>query len=244
MLIPRPEDVLHKAWLYRLLIAFADNGELMRVLRFKGGTCAAMAGYLNRFSVDLDFDFIGSKNEVVAIRKLIEYCGSKLNLKIQDSSKKGIQYFFKYSAKKDQRNTLKIDAVFPVPASNEYSPLFFPDIDRTLVCQTVETMFANKLVSTIDRYEKYASVAGRDIYDIHCFFLQGFKYGNRIIEERRGVKVREFFEELIGFIKKHITQTVIDQDLNMLLPQAEFKKIRGILVREVLMFLGDEQKRI
>ena len=58
MLIPRREDAIHKAWLLRLLTAICEQPTLSQNLGFKGGTCAAMRGFLNRFSIDLDFDLL------------------------------------------------------------------------------------------------------------------------------------------------------------------------------------------
>ncbi|MBI1870318.1 MAG: nucleotidyl transferase AbiEii/AbiGii toxin family protein [Chlamydiae bacterium] len=72
MLLPHPRDAVHKAWLCRILTALADDIELLKFLRFKGGTCAAMLDYLDRFSVDLDFDLEGTKNQFAAIRKRLE----------------------------------------------------------------------------------------------------------------------------------------------------------------------------
>lgn len=239
MLLPHLKDVLHKAMLYRLLVTLADDISLMRIFRFKGGTCAAMMGYINRFSVDLDFDFMGTTREIPDVRKTIERHAKKLGFTIKDSSKKGIQYFFKYAAMTGRRNTIKIDAVFPIPKNNLYKPFYFSEIGRTLSCQTVETMFANKLVSILDRYEKYNSIAGRDLYDTHAFFLRGLSYHAPIIEERRKMNVKDFFTELIAFIEKHFTETIITQDLNMLLPRKEFQIIREILIPETLMLLKE-----
>ena len=240
MFIPNTQDILHKVWLYRLLVEIADDMDLARQLCFKGGTCAAMLGYINRFSVDLDFDFIGDKKEIPLIRKRIEIHAQELDLEIKDYSKTGIQYFFRYDAPKEKRNTIKLDVAFPVPKQNTYASAYFSDIDRTMRCQTIETMFANKLVSVIDRYEKYKSVAGRDLYDIHQFFLHDFPYRPEIIEERRGVSAPAFIKQLIDFIPLHFTETVITQDLNMLLPQNEFRKIRKILISETVSLLKNQ----
>ena len=54
----RPEDIIHKSYLNRLLMEIIDRPVLSHNLAFKGGTCAAMLGYLDRFSVDLDFDVL------------------------------------------------------------------------------------------------------------------------------------------------------------------------------------------
>ncbi|OGI95130.1 hypothetical protein A3A03_01765 [Candidatus Nomurabacteria bacterium RIFCSPLOWO2_01_FULL_40_18] len=246
MNIPNKKDALHKAWLYRLLEAIADNQKLVKVMYFKGGTCASMLGWLPRFSVDLDFDYAGEINAVAieSTRKELENVFIELGLSIKDKSKVGIQYFLKYENPKNTqsgRNTLKIDANFPLFKSSKYAPKRFSEIDRILSCQTKETMFAHKLVAVIDRFEKTGQIAGRDIFDIHYFFLNGFEYDSAVIRERRKVKkVKEFFLQLHKFISANVTDAVITEDLSSLLPLLEFKRIRKILKREVLSLIQAE----
>ncbi len=245
MILPNPKDAIHKAWLYRLLSAIYDNKALASSLYFKGGTCAAMLGFLDRFSIDLDFDYMGEKEKIKILRKELEAVFDDLGLEIKDRSQKVPQYFLKYPAKPNSRNTIKVDITFPAPKANTYQAFKLDDIDRVIVCQTLETMFANKLVALIDRWERNKTIAGRDLYDIHHFFMQGFRYNEKVIIERRKNKdLVRFFQSLIGFIDKKINETIIDQDLNFLLSPDKFKKIRKILKKETLMFLGDELERI
>jgi predicted nucleotidyltransferase component of viral defense system len=72
MLDLRPEDIVHKSYLHRLLMEIVDQPLLAQVLAFKGGTCAAMLGYLDRFSVDLDFDLLTVSDEV-ELRKIFHH---------------------------------------------------------------------------------------------------------------------------------------------------------------------------
>ena len=243
MILPNPKEAIHKAWLYRLLSAIYDNQILANSLYFKGGTCATMLGFLDRFSIDLDFDYTGKKSDLKIVRKELENIFKKLGLVIKDKSKKTPQYFLKYESKPNQRNTIKIDTTFPPPKSNNYQAFSLNDINRIVICQTVETMFANKLVALIDRWEKSDSIAGRDLYDIHHFFMQGFSYNKEVIIERRNKDLISFFQELINFIEKKINQTIINQDINSLLLPDKFQKIRKVLKKETLMFLKDEIKR-
>jgi len=238
MILPKQSDAVHKAWLYRLLSEIADDSFLTANLRFKGGTCASMRGIIDRFSIDLDFDLIDSSS-VSEIRERLEKIFKKLDLEIEDQSKKVPQYFLKYKGV-GGRNSLKVDITFPPPKSNEYEPVRFTEIDRIIYCQTIPSMFANKLVTVIERFEKFRTIAGRDIFDVHTFFMKGFKYKPEIIEERTGKPVLEFLKILINFIEKKVTQTVIDQDLNTLLSPDQFRGIRKILKSEVLMFLRNE----
>jgi predicted nucleotidyltransferase component of viral defense system len=236
MLLPNPSDAVHKAWLYRLLAKIADNPFLMEVLRFKGGTCASMRGIINRFSVDLDFDLVDS-NKLTQTRKELENIFATLGLEIKDGSSVVPQYFLRYKNPSGRRNTLKLDITFPPPKNNEYEAVRFTEIDRIIYCHTIPTMFANKLVAIMERYKKYGSVSGRDIFDIHTFFMKGYKFKSEIIEERTGKSAQKFLHSLSTFIEKHVTQTVIDQDLNTLLPSKDFALDRKFLKDETLMFL-------
>jgi len=105
-------------------------------------------------------------------------------------------------------------------------------------------MVANKLVAPLDRFEKKGSIAGRDIFDIHSFLLQGFSYNKNVIIERRNQNVHDFFDRLINFIDKRITMKVIDQDLNPLLPIKKYRKIRKNLKNETILLLKIERDKL
>ena len=245
MILPNPKDAVHKAWLYRTLINIVDNKNLAQKLCFKGGTCAAMQGFLDRFSIDLDFDYIGDKHDLKETSTQLEEIFKKLGLEIKDKSQNVPQYFLKYPARENERNTLKIDITFPSPKNNQYELVRLVEIDRIVKCQTKETMFANKLVALIERYEKNTAIAGRDLYDIHYFFMNGYKYDTAIILERRKEKsIKLFLKKLIKFIENHITETILNQDLNVLLPLHKFKNIKKELKHEVIMFLKDEKNKL
>ena len=96
IILPSPKDAVHKAWMYRTLSAICDQAGLAAVLRFKGGTCAAMRGFLDRFSVDLDLDYIGKEKDLAGARQGLEKVFAQLNLEIKDKSALTPQYFLKY----------------------------------------------------------------------------------------------------------------------------------------------------
>lgn len=244
MILPQAKDAVHKAWLYRVLTGIYDDAFLANALAFKGGTCAAMLGYLDRFSVDLDFDYPGERSNLDQTRIRLERVFHDLGLTIRDQSKVVPQYFLKYEALERSRNTIKIDVALPPPKANAYEAKRFHEIDRVITCQTLEAMVANKLVALMDRYEHNEAIAGRDLYDIHHFLLKGYRYNEEVIRERTGKNMAHFFADLIVFVEKNITDEIIAQDLNTLLPYEKFSQIRKILKRETLMFLRDEEKRI
>jgi len=202
-----------------------------------------MQGFLDRFSIDLDFDFVGEKNQIPKVKKSLENIFIDLGLEIKGQSKKALQYFLKYPAKIPERNIVKIDTFFPPLAGNKYEAARLPDIDRIVYSQTIETMFANKLIALIDRFKKGNAIAARDLYDIHHFFLQGYDYDKNIIKKYADKSASDFIIELYDFVDKKISQKMIDQDLNFLIAPEKFQKIRKILMSETLLFLRDEAMR-
>lgn len=245
MLLPHKEDAIHKAWLLRLLTAICENPWLAQQLAFKGGTCAAMRGFLDRFSVDLDFDFRGTQEELPRARRLLENIFKALGLTIDQQSKQTLQFFLKYPVKKlNVRHTIKIDTLFPPPQTNRYEWVRLPEIDRLVLCQNQQTMVSNKLAALWERNERTGKIAARDLFDIHQFFIQGLDYDPELIFELRKVSLPQFFNQLIDLIEKEVTQRVIDQDLNVLLPLNTFHLLRKTLKTETLQLLRDELERV
>jgi hypothetical protein len=235
----RAEDVIHKSHLNRLLIEIIDRPVLSDNLAFKGGTCAGMLGYLDRFSVDLDFDVLKKAFEP-EMREELHNVFEYLGLSVTGEFDKALFFQLRYANQPGKRNTLKMSASSYLIKANRYQVQYLAEIDRLMNCQTLETMFANKLVAITERYNVYRTVAGRDIYDIHHFFIHGYGYEAPVIQERTGLHPKEYLQNLSDFIKKHVTQTIINQDLNTLLPDKKFQQIRKILVPETLSLLARE----
>jgi predicted nucleotidyltransferase component of viral defense system len=243
MLDLRPEDSLHKSYLNRLFIEIIDRPKLAHNLAFKGGTCASMLGYLDRFSVDLDFDVLKNADEI-ALSNEFHQVFDHLGLIMTREFDKLLFFQLRYPNDPGKRNTIKLSGSNLVVNANQYKVQYFPEVDRLMKSQTIETMFANKLVAVIDRYEKHHTIAGRDIYDIHTFLIHGYSYLAEVIQERTGQEPKEYFRILIRFIKEHVNQTILTEDLNTLLPEQQFQKVRKILLPETLALLAREQERL
>jgi len=243
MTIIRPQDAYHKSQMFRLLTEVADDAFLAQELYFKGGTCASMLGYLDRFSVDLDFD-LRDEEKTPEIRKHLKDIFKNINLEIKDESPKVLEFLLRYEAPKNERNSLRIDIVGLKYQENKYEPKLLSEIDRVLNCQTKETMFSHKLVAVTERFTKRGSIAGRDIYDVHYFFLNGVKYIPGLIEERTGKDVLQYLQTLNLFIKENITTELLMQDLGTLLPSEKMKMVKNNLLLETTMFVEDEIKRL
>lgn len=243
MILPKPEDAIHKMQLCRLLTEILDEPAIAQQVCFKGGTCATMLGFLDRFSLDLDFD-LADKAKKKIIEQKLQQIFKKLDFQVKQKSLKELFYVLKYQSPERMRNTLKLSLLPKTVKANVYLPFYLKEIDRYAICQTIETMFAHKLVSPTDRFKKHQMIAGRDIYDIHHFFLQGYRYSQKVIEERTGKNTLSYLKELKKFVEEKINEKTLFQELNYLLPYEKFKKIRKILKKETIMLLTDEIKRL
>jgi len=110
MILPKKEDVFHKIQLYRLLIALLDSDLLSKLIYFKGGTAASMLGFLDRFSIDLDFDI--KKGSVVKIAdKELRQIFQNLDFEVDKKSSQTLYYVLKYKNKLGLRNLIKLSFI-------------------------------------------------------------------------------------------------------------------------------------
>lgn len=243
MITPKPSDAKHKVQLIRLLTALVDDAYISRWVHFKGGTCAALLGYLDRFSVDLDFDIEKGTN-LKKMRGTISKCCASVDLMIKNKSADTLFYTLKYNAPQGDKNTLKLSFMNEEIESNKYEKKYIGEIDRFVSCQTIETMFANKLVALTNRYKKNKSIAVRDLYDIHHFFEMGYRYDPNIIELRTGKNAKKYLGEVMKFISKMIKDRAISEDLSFLLEHSHFLRIRKTIKQETIGLIQDEITRI
>ena len=78
-------------------------------------------------------------------------------------------------------------------------------------------------MAVTDRYNVHKTIAGRDIYDVHYFLVHGYAYHGPVIQERTGLTPHDYLGRLIDFINELVTQTIINEDLNTLLPNKQFQ---------------------
>lgn len=238
MRVPRKSEIPHKIAMYELLDGLLSNPLIANNLCFKGGTCASMLGCLDRFSVDLDFD-LPDRSEKEAVREEIYKVIDKLRFEVKDESRKYLQFFLKYRDIPNKRNTLKLEITDKVSKMNEYKEFHLVEIGRYCRAQTIETMFANKLVALKGRFEDRGSVAGRDVYDIYHFFNEGFGINEGVIEERTGKSLSDYARELISFVEDEITEKILREDLNPVMDNDKLKPLLPKLKKGVLIALKE-----
>ena len=98
-------------------------------------------------------------------------------------------------------------------------------------------MFANKLVALKARWEKTDKIAGRDIYDIHHFFKQGYDIDQNVVNDLRKTSFEQYLLELINFIEQNISEKILFEDLNPLLTKRQLNQTLPLLKSEVLIAL-------
>ena len=235
MFVPSNREIKHKNQLYILLKEILKDPLLSQNLMFKGGTYASLRGVLDRFSIDLDFD-LPDRSKKEDIRKRCYEIFTKLELEIKDESKRHLQFFLKYDALEGERNTLKLEINDDVSKYNGYEKVLLEQINMYCNGHTLDTMFANKLFACKARYDKNGKIAGRDFYDIYKFFLQGLSINEKVIEERSGLEYLKYLKSLIAFIKKHLTKTLLNQDLNPLVKQRDLDKLLPHINEDIVSF--------
>ncbi len=242
MFVPSNREIKHKNQLSILLKEILKDPLLSQTLMFKGGTYASLRGVLDRFSIDLDFD-LPDKSKKEKIRKRCYEIFKKLGFEIKDESRRHLQFFLKYKAPEGERNTLKLEINDNVSKYNEYEKVLLEQVNMYCNGQTLDTMFANKLFACKARYDKNGKIAGRDFYDIYKFFLQGLSINEKVIEEGSGMEYVKYLKSLIAFIEKHLTKTLLNQDLNPLVKQRDLDKLLPHIQDDIVSFLQDEISR-
>lgn len=184
----------HKINLTNILIDLYKDNLLSFCLGFKGGTCAMLFYNLPRFSVDLDFDFVGKKeNMEAAIDKITKILSGKYQIK--DQSTKYNTLFWLVNYEKGEHN-IKIEISTRNTSYNHYNTVNFYGL--TLKILDIKDMIAHKMVAFTER----PSVANRDLFDIY-FFL-GTEYASQInyniIKKRTGKNSKDFYQILLKLV--------------------------------------------
>ncbi len=236
MNLAKPTDATHKVQMYRLLTAILNHNWLSSQLVFKGGTCAALRGWLDRFSVDLDFDLISKTTKNQAKTEILDIV-KRLNFEIKDQSQHHLQFFLKYDSPPLTRNTLKLEINDQVSPHNRSELANLDELNRLALCQTQSTMVANKLIACLGRLKNTGKIAGRDFYDLHHFLSQGFAIDWLIVEERSGQSPQAYLTSLIHYLENDLTDEKLYEDINPLLPSNQIKSSVMHLKEELLWLL-------
>lgn len=194
----------HKTNLTNILIDIYKDPTLARSLGFKGGTCTMLFYDLPRFSVDLDFDFIGDKNKMdQIINKITELLSKKFTIK--DQSTKYNTLFWLVSYQKGEHN-IKVEISTRDNPYNHYNNHLFYGV--TVKVLDIKDTIAHKMVAFTER----PSIANRDLFDIH--YLLGTEHAANInyeiVKLRTGKEPKDFYLFLLELITKINPKNILD----------------------------------
>lgn len=239
MLIASTYNTVHKVQLLRLLSEVLKDNMLANELMFKGGTFASLRNVLNRFSVDLDFD-LPNKDAKSKIENRLHTMFKDLGLELKNQSKNYLQFHLKYPVTPGAgRNTLKLE-INDVPSRfNRYEKVNLLEINMFCNGHTLETMFANKLVAAKARFDKKGKVSGRDFYDLHKFFEQGFGVNTEVVEDLTKMSYKDYLGGLVKFVEKEVSERALNEDLNTVLDKKELNIVSKHLKTELIFMLND-----
>jgi predicted nucleotidyltransferase component of viral defense system len=178
----------HKQVLSKLLIDLARQKTVSAQLGFKGGTALYFFYDLDRFSVDLDFDWLGDENfDLSSLDSIVEK-----NLTVLEKRKKYFTWLWIGSYEKGfQRVKVEINTrKYP----NQYEARDFRGYSIRVM--KPEYMLAHKLCAILDR----KNLQNRDLYDAWFMFNKGFSSNEEIVELRTGKKLKAYLNDLLEFV--------------------------------------------
>lgn len=191
----------HKTHLVNILTDIFKDNLLSNKLAFKGGTAAMLFYKLPRFSVDLDFDLVGSQDGLY--ERMTDLLGKKYI--IIDSKTKFNTLFWKVSYGTGLAN-VKVEISTRNNAGNHYEVIPFYGVGIKVM--SAPDMVAHKLIAAVDR--KIA--AKRDLFDAHYFLSSPIatEINYEIIRDRTGKDPREFYKSLLTIVEKTGDKTILD----------------------------------
>lgn len=197
---------------------------------FKGGTAIRFLFNSPRFSEDLDFSTVYSKEEIKKIVRKIEKLINQelLNFKILSlySGKEGERFRIKYqdenlkyplTIRLDFHQVKKIGRTTVSPLITKFPMVIFPLISHL----TPEEILKEKISALFSRKK------GRDFFDVWLLLEKGVKLPKKINKEKLIKKIKTY------------QQRQLDLDLAKFLPRSQ-KKLTKIIKDKLLSFLSNK----
>lgn len=224
----------HEITMRNILNDIYSNHNLSNKLGFKGGTSCYFFYDLPRFSTDLDFNLLSTKEKEMVfsdMKTLLEKYGE-----VRDQHKKANTLFY-YLVHTPQKSGIKIEiSTREIEKVNSYDILEF--YGTAFLVMKKEDIFANKLLALTYRH----AASARDLFDINFFFSKGWSINKDIIIAIAKMPFIEYMETLPKYIKENFNTKNIHVGLGELLndqSQRDFVKRKLIedTVRRISTYL-------
>lgn len=193
-------------------------------LAFKGGTCAYFFYNLPRFSFDLDFDMREpfSSADTDRLREVVSRHG-----RFKEYHDKQYTLFGVFDYGKGHPN-IKIEVNKRLWKNNVYKPAWL--LGTALFISDETTLLTNKLVALTDR----KTAVARDLYDGWYYLKAGFPVSGKLVSERTGKTLEDYFRSLIAFIRKTYTPRNLLQGLGEALDAKQKAWAKAHLIGETI----------
>lgn len=180
----------HKFILMNLLLDISKNKILKESLVFKWWTALFLIYHLDRFSTDLDFDFVWEIDKEIILKE-IKKLSSKYWI-IKDNFIKRNTIFILLSYENIEHN-IKIE-ISTRWVSGKYSLSSFMWIKLKVL--DIDYITANKFIALISR----TKLANRDIFDIHFILKNNLTINKYHIQTKTWKIFEDYIKEMIIFL--------------------------------------------
>lgn len=217
----------HKFILMSILLDISKNKLLKESLVFKWGTALFLLYGLDRFSTDLDFDFIWNTNHqdiLKHIKTLLLSYGEVKNTRVKRNTIFAILSYWNI----DHNIKVEISTRW---ISGSYSLQSFQWIQLNIL--DLWSLWANKFIALQGRNK----LANRDIYDIHFFLKNNFHVDKEILEKRSGKDFKKYIQSMIDFLQKLPKNYNILDWLWITLDAKQKKIVKNNLIGETIFLL-------
>lgn len=196
---------------------------------FKWWTLAYFIYGLDRFSTDIDLDFLHwlpTQDQTQDIQAILK---KHWSIKDFQQFRNMHRYIFSYG---DGDHNIKIECNTRIREANQYETVNF--FGSPLQAMDKSSIFANKLVAVMDR----KNPTSRDLRDVHFFFVNHFPINEWVIHERTGMNLQVFFQELKKYISKNFKSSeIVDANLWVVLDQEQKQRAKKNLLEKIGSFI-------
>lgn len=217
----------HEYYLKRILRDIISNPKLNTQLVFKGGTCLYMFYGLDRFSVDLDFDFY-SKDDFL-FEEMHQILNKHLNTAEGKFRAGKYGWLWQASYKKGLKQ-MQIDVgktVYP----DKYKIKQFYGLSVNTLDES--SLFAHKLCAILDRNH----FQNRDLFDSYFMFDKMFDINEEVIKIRTNQSLLEYLRKLEIYISTKVDRRGILHGLGELVDEKKKHWVKNNLIDELLFQL-------
>lgn len=217
-LLSRYKDI-HKGYLKKILVGIF-SGPYKDSIAFKGGTLAYLQYWLPRFSTDIDLDLLDLRQE----QEVKEYIETMLMWLGETENRVGKDlHRWKFHYDPNSR-MIKIELNKRQSPFVQYEWISIDSIQ--IQAQTLMSMVTNKLIALGDR--RY----NRDLYDIHFFLSQWYKFDENIIKDRKNYTLNQWISMIIKEIPSRFQENTILHQLWEVLDAKQKPRVKKHLADE------------